>query len=128
MDDFIKGIVGRKIHSFTGLHGESERVVLNLHCGGIIYIYHSRDCCENVRLVDFENDGIVGGTIISFEEVTHSNDTEYGSFTWTFYKLETTKGGLWLRWLGESNGYYSEKVTCQFYPHNSPENCSEYQA
>jgi hypothetical protein len=81
-------------------------------------LYHEQDCCESVGIESIDGDlnDLIGSPIAMAEEVT-SNDPYFGkpenpeSFTWTFYKLATAKGYVTVRFLGESNGYYSEGVS-----------------
>jgi hypothetical protein len=64
---------------------------------------HQQDCCERVDINDIVGD-LQGKTPVDFNEEDHE------SVTWTFYKFATRKGYVDVRWLGESNGYYSESV------------------
>lgn len=75
--------------------------------------FHEPDCCESVTLEDFELQGEALGKILSLDEVANADGPDPGgeSHTWTFYHLRTERGVLTMRWLGESNGYYSEEVS-----------------
>jgi hypothetical protein len=110
----LKALVGNKVAEVKGLEKESYEVRLVMENGNEYMFYHSQDCCECVVLNDFELscESLVGATILSAEEVSgDEKEPECAeSYTWTFYKIETDKGGLWMRWLGESNGYYSESI------------------
>jgi hypothetical protein len=87
----------------------------------VFTFYHEEDCCECVQVEDVVGDlnDLVGKPLDIVEEVEHVSDfTPAGveppedpdSYTWTFYKFATIKGWVDVRWLGESNGYYSESV------------------
>ena len=76
---------------------------------------HQQDCCETVRINDITGDleDLVGEPLLISEEVkgaTEPDEEHYESYSYTFYKFATRKGYVDVRWLGESNGYYSESV------------------
>lgn len=105
-------LIGKTITKIEGFEEGSEEVTFTCSDGERFYMSHSQDCC--VRLIDIEGDidDLLGVPIVQAEVSTNSdNPPEFAdtSFTWTFYKL-AGRGHVTLRWLGESNGYYSEDV------------------
>lgn len=124
----LEMFVGEVIVSIEGLEEGSEMVSFYTASGKKIDMLHYQDCCEMVDLNDFECDIAdvtkMEALVISATEVSESYSegetmppeledaiSYRESCTWTFYKIETTQGGIWLRWLGASNGYYSEDVS-----------------
>ncbi len=83
--------------------------------GGDVYrLCHHQDCCESVYIEDVcgQLSDLENTTLLMAEEAVDRSEEqdEYSSRTWTFYKFGTIKGYVTIRWLGESNGYYSESV------------------
>jgi len=103
MED-VSGSVGSDVMVFTAENGKKFRFL------------HYQDCCENVSIEDIAGDldDLVGSPIIMAEEVSNMDAPKlegYESYTWTFYRFATVKGMVTVRWLGSSNGYYSEGVS-----------------
>jgi hypothetical protein len=108
----IKGLVFKEI---KGLEEGSDQVDFVSTCGRKLHLYHPQDCCEDVRIVDVVGDvsNLLNTPILLAEEVSDADGDipiRSESYTWTFYKLATIKGYVDIRWLGESNGCYSERV------------------
>lgn len=104
---------------------DSDRLIFIAENSDQYIFYHDQDCCEDVRITDIcgELQDLVGTPILVVEEVS-SEGTEPpanadDSFTWTFYKFSTSKGSVTVRWLGQSNGYYSESVDFQIIRRNT---------
>ncbi len=117
----LRLLQSKTIKSVSGLEIESEEVKITTTDGYIFILYHDYNCCETVCLTDFEGgeEDLVGGYVVSAEIVSSDDnivrnklENEYydDEELWTFYKIETNKGGLWMRWYGSSNGYYSTHV------------------
>lgn len=114
-------MTGMTIVDVSGLTKDSDEVFFTTTCGRQFKMYHEQDCCESVNIDDVCGDveDLIGAIIIHFEERISEGDEDSGdkpnqyseSFTWTFYDIQTDKGCVNIKWLGESNGYYSESVT-----------------
>ncbi len=93
--------------------------------------YHSQSCCEYVRIEDICGDykDLLNSPLLEAELVkeygTNLDSHSSNSFTWSFYKFSTIKGNVNIRWLGESNGYYSEEVDFKKYDKLIIENYSD---
>ena len=106
-------------------NNDDEELIFTTVEGEVYKLYHWQNCCESVTIEDICGDlnDLIGEPLLVAEEVVHEDVNPEGvpdkecqdySFTWTFYKLDTRKGGVTVRWYGESNGYYSESVDfCQ---------------
>lgn len=113
----FEDLIGKTLVSVSINDDETEIVFTDTN-GGLYEMYHVQECCESVYIEDINGDleDLIGSPILQAEETTNSNDKmhlDYSpeSFTWTFYKLATVNGYVTIRWLGKSNGYYSERVS-----------------
>lgn len=123
LDVKFSELVGKTI---TRIKVNDDKDKIDFECGdgAAFQMYHSQDCCESVGIEDIAGDlqDLIGTPVLVAEEVTNSETHPEGfepgkgdfyvdeSFTWTFYKIDTERGGVTIRWLGSSNGYYSESV------------------
>lgn len=83
-------------------------------CGSELKLYHDQDCCEDFWLEDIVGDisKLIGNPLTMCEEVSCDVRKEQNQ-TWTYYKFSTIKGYVDLRFIGESNGFYSEECTVE---------------
>lgn len=121
----------KPINTFEDLKGEvlasavvnpsRDEVLFTLADDRKFLLYHEQDCCEKVTIENIEGtceDGVLTelwGRVLLAEESSSKEppveeDDDYGSSRWTFYRIGTIHGTVVLRWLGRSNGYYSERV------------------
>ena len=109
-------MLGKTFVQVSGSVGDGEMTFVTAQ-GERFMFAHSQDCCERVDINDIVGDlqDLVGEPLLVAEEVqgvtpVDFDEGDHESVTWTFYKFATRKGYVDVRWLGESNGYYSEGV------------------
>lgn len=107
-------IIGKTLASITGAEVGSDEIVFKDTDGLEYKMLHHQDCCEDVEVNDItgDTDILIGTPILRAESVSRiaDDDEGYDSATWSFYKFSSIKGDVTFRWLGQSNGYYSEEV------------------
>ena len=112
----IATLIGETITSIEGMTKGSDCITIACESGRTFRMYHEQDCCENVLLEDVAGYivSIVGFPVTMSYETTSEDKLgrEFGEeHLWTFYTIATVQGTVVLRWLGESNGYYSVGVS-----------------
>jgi hypothetical protein len=103
---------------------KDDKIVITTECGRKFVFTHYQDCCESVHIYDSKGDlhTLVGKKLESVEMSTLENEDPEDlvmsdedknwrdSFTWTNIIFRTDEDTIISRWIGESNGYYSESV------------------
>lgn len=103
-----------KGQTFDEVVQDGDIAILFIRDGYAVYsMEHEQDCCEQVIIEDVCGDleDLAGVPIVSCEEYHQDGAHDDGVLTYTFYKFRTQKGDVTIRWLGESNGYYSHAVS-----------------
>lgn len=109
-------LIGQTISHIDGATEGSRMILFTFGDGSKWGMLHHQDCCEKVEVSEIHGDmtDLIGSPLLQAEEASRKAEPgeltydDYG--TWTFYKFATINGSVTFRWLGESNGYYSESV------------------
>lgn len=118
---YTKDLLGKTLTAISPCKKGDDSITFFTADGFMWKFQHDQDCCECVLVEDICGDmsDLIDSPLLQAEETSSCDPEPYGgsdSFTWTFYKFATIKGSVTIRWLGESNGYYSEKVDLKVTP------------
>lgn len=108
----VSELVGKTLVRVKGMNVGSERIKFICSDGSEYHMYHEQYCCETVTVDDVVGEASdILDVPVSMAECAsnHASRGEYDSATWTFYRI-AANGYVTIKWLGESNGYYSEEV------------------
>lgn len=103
-------MIGAVIESITKT---DDKLVFQSSDGRDFKFYHSQNCCEDVYIEDITGDldDLIGSPLVEAELTSNIDRSEKSDLViWSFYRYATAKGTVTVRWIGESNGYYSVDV------------------
>lgn len=108
-------LIGKKIRN---VYVSEDEVIFRLNNNEtnetITYTFtHFQECCENVFIEEIEGDlnNLCFETILD-AEIFERHEDEFLSQTFTILKFRTKRDSYSVMWKGESNGYYSESISC----------------
>lgn len=110
-DTSIQSLVG-EVLTYIDIDETSDQIMLTTKSGRSVMIYHQQDCCESVRIESTEGDwgNLIGKVIVSASDNAERSETMFGTETKTELRFVVDGSTVISRWIGESNGYYSESV------------------
>lgn len=109
----LSNLLGKTIISI--FQCDEEAIVILTDDGYAYVLVHEQECCESVYIEDICGDlEDTIGLVTRAEE--NSSDRIFDEHDdccqrWTYYKLDTIKDNVTIRFLGSSNGYYSDSVS-----------------
>lgn len=112
--EYVPGQIGELEGKTLQYVEERENDLYLTTTEGSLYVMgHVQDCCEHVEIESGLEDlkSLIGQELVQVTEDTEHDNGGEGSRTWTFYTFRSNQTTAQLRWLGESNGYYSESVS-----------------
>ena len=108
----VNDLIGETL-THIDVDDEDNQIMLTTQSGRQIVIKHYQDCCENVHIVDTEGHWheLIGKPIISTSHDETEMEDAYDHGTRTVITFRVDGATVISRWIGESNGYYSESVS-----------------
>lgn len=103
----------------TNIDIDDDYILLTTVSGRKIQIFHYQDCCESVSIESVEGNivNLTGKVLIDVSERIDDSDNPPKdcdeSWTRTIHTFKTNDETVIVKWIGISNGYYSENVTIE---------------
>lgn len=108
--EYLDNMVGRVV-KYVDI--DYDQMKITCEDNSVFTFYHEQDCCECVYITDTEGEpmSLKGWKLllVDMEETIHQS-YGYESKTTTVVKFVTDENTVSVKWIGESNGYYSESV------------------
>ncbi len=110
----MKQLTG-EVLTHVDVDDSKNQILLTTESGKTYLLYHPQDCCESVKIEDVDGEWhtLLGKAIeqATWEEDSENDPPEYAeSWTRTTLTFRVSDATVICRWIGESNGYYSEVV------------------